>query len=258
LLKSPVIRAKSKYYANKFANRILRGCSFKMLKRILKWADVAACAALLIAAAIFVSDRQETVYREEPDFNRPLILLDAGHGGFDAGAKSKNGVEEDDLNLTVAKLVQEGLTKAGCDVVMTRETKEALGKTKRKDMEKRADLLSRDDISLVVSIHMNKFKDASVSGPMAYYMKGSDPGQKLAEFVINEICDSIGRPRRFANPGDYFIIRETSSPAVLVECGFLSNPDDEVLLQDPAHQQKLADGIVKGVTGYLKYVEWDG
>jgi N-acetylmuramoyl-L-alanine amidase len=229
-----------------------------MLKRILKWADVMACAVLLIAAAIYVSDRKETVFREEPDFNRPLILVDAGHGGFDAGAESINGVEEDDLNLTVAKLVQEGLDKAGCDVVMTRETGEALGKTKRKDMEKRADYLSRDDISIVVSIHMNKFTDPSVSGPMAYYMKGSDPGQKLAEYVINEICDSIGRTRRFANPGDYFVLRETSAPSVLVECGFLSNPDDEKLLQDPAHQQKLADGIVKGITEYLKYVQWDG
>ncbi|OQB24645.1 MAG: Germination-specific N-acetylmuramoyl-L-alanine amidase precursor [Firmicutes bacterium ADurb.Bin182] len=239
------------------ANRIkIRG--EYIMKRLLKWADVIACTFLIVLAALFVSDRKEPVFLQEPVLDRPWILIDAGHGGFDAGAESKNGVEEDDLNLAVSMLVRDGLEKSGCNVIMTRETGEALGRTKREDMQKRADYLQMEQLAVVASIHMNKFSDPSVSGPMVFYMKGSEQGQKLAEFVMEEICAAIGRPSRFANPGDYFVLRECSVPSVLIECGFLSNPEDEKLLQDKNHQKKLAEGIVKGITGYLKYLEWDG
>ena len=181
----------------------------------------------------------------------PLILVDAGHGGRDGGAKSASGVEEAGINLAVAKLVESGLREAGFAVKMTRKDANALGESKRDDMQARRDMMREEGIAAVVSIHMNKFGDSSIHGPMAFYMKGSAPGEALATAVIKAVCLKIDHPKRPANPGDYFVLRESLAPAVIIECGFLSNASDEAKLQDAAHQRKLAEGIVAGVASYF-------
>ena len=180
------------------------------------------------------------------------VVVDAGHGGADGGAKGMDtSVQEAALNLTVAKRVEALLKEKGVAVVMTRTDERALAEEKAADMRMRKTLLNGETVDLAVSIHMNSFPDRSISGAMAYYMAGSAEGQKLAQQVIDGVCDAIGRSRRLANPGDYFVLRECACPAVLVECGFLSNSDDERLLQDPAHQEKLARAIADGVAAYL-------
>ena len=181
----------------------------------------------------------------------PLIILDAGHGGKDGGAVGVSGVQEAGINLEVARLVESGLREAGFAVEMTRRDEGALGENKRADMEARREIMRQDGVCAVVSIHMNKFRDSAIKGPMAFYMKGSEEGEKLATQVITAVCESIGNPKRPANPGDYFVLRESVAPAVIIECGFLSNASDENLLQDPAHQKKLAAGIVAGVAAYF-------
>ena len=172
--------------------------------------------------------------------------MDGGAVGTDSG------VVEAGLNLSVALLLKEALEAEGVVVIMTREDGEALADTKRGDMEARRDILRRSDADLVVSIHMNKFTDRSVSGAMAYFMQGSAEGEALAQAVIDSVCDAIGQKRRAANPGDYFVIRECAVPAVLVECGFLSNAGDEKRLQDAAHQQALARAICAGILSYME------
>lgn len=181
------------------------------------------------------------------------VVVDAGHGGMDGGAVGTDtGVAEAGLNLAVASLLKEALEAEGMAVVMTRESGEALADTKRGDMEARRRILRRPDVDLVVSIHMNKFTDRSVSGAMAYFMQGSAEGEALAQAVIDSVCDAIGQKRRAANPGDYFIVRECAAPAVLVECGFLSNAGDERRLQDAAHQRTLAQAICTGILSYME------
>ncbi len=181
----------------------------------------------------------------------PLIVIDAGHGGPDAGASSARGVKEAGINLSVAKLVESGLREAGFAVKMTRADENAIGESKREDMQARREIMRADGVQAVVSIHMNKFSDTSIRGPMAFYMKGSDQGEALATAVITAVCMKIDHPKRPANPGDYFVLRESTAPAVIIECGFLSNPTDEQLLQDPLHQRKLAEGIVAGIAAYF-------
>lgn len=181
----------------------------------------------------------------------PLIILDAGHGGKDGGAVGVNGIQEAGINLEVARLVESGLREAGFAVEMTRKNEDALGENKRADMEARREIMRQDGVCAIVSIHMNKFRDSSIKGPMAFYMKGSAEGEKLATQVITAVCETIGHPKRPANPGDYFVLRESIAPAVIIECGFLSNASDEAKLQDPAHQKKLAAGIVAGVAAYF-------
>lgn len=181
------------------------------------------------------------------------VVVDAGHGGMDGGAVgTDSGVVEAGLNLSVASLLKEALEAEGMVVIMTREDGEALADTKRGDMEARRNILRRSDADLVVSIHMNKFSDRSVSGAMAYFMQGSAEGEALAQAVIDSVCDAIGQKRRAANPGDYFVIRECAVPAVLVECGFLSNAGDEKRLQDAAHQQALSQAICAGILSYME------
>lgn len=181
------------------------------------------------------------------------VVLDAGHGGIDGGAVgSKTGVVEAGLNLAMVKLVQAGLEEKGVRVVLTRTDEAALARGKKADMAARKKIMNEPGVDIVVSIHMNKFTDPSAKGPMAFYMKGSEEGRRLAELVIAAVCEAVERPARKANPADYFMIRESPSPSVLVECGFLSNPTDEELLQDAQYQRKLAAGVVQGVMGYLE------
>lgn len=182
-----------------------------------------------------------------------IVVLDAGHGGVDGGAVgSKTGVVEAGLNLTIVKLVQAGLEARGVGVLLTRTDDDALARGKKADMQARKKVMNQPGVDIVVSIHMNKFRDSAVKGPMAFYMKGSEEGRRLAELVIAAVCEAVESPVRKANPADYFMIRESPLPSVLVECGFLSNAADEALLQEPQYQRALAEGVVTGVMGYLE------
>ncbi len=181
-----------------------------------------------------------------------LVIIDAGHGGFDNGAIGiDTGVHEDELNLAVAKLVEKGLRQNDIAVVMTRSSEDAIASTKQQDMQGRATIMNDANAVAVVSIHMNMFEDRAVKGPMSFYMQGSAEGERLATAVLESVCSAIDHSKRTANHADYFVLRESVPPAVIIECGFLSNPSDEVLLQDGAHQQKIADGIVEGILSYL-------
>ncbi len=184
---------------------------------------------------------------------RWFVILDAGHGGFDAGASGTDtGVKESELNLQVALLVQAVLEDAGVRVLMTRTDEGALGGTKKEDMARRRQLLQTEGADAAVSIHMNKFSDRRVRGPMAYYQAGAETGQALAQCVIDRLTEAIGLKARLANPGNNFVTRIHACPAVLVECGFLSHPDEERLLQDEAYQRTVAAAIAQGVMDYLE------
>lgn len=211
----------------------------------------AAMAVAMFGAAEWVEGRRAHV-PVEAQTRTVTVVVDAGHGGADGGAKGTDtAVQEAALNLALAKRVEALLTQQGVNVVMTRTDERALAEQKDADMRARKLLLNGENVDLAVSIHMNAFPDRSISGAMAYYMAGSAEGQKLAQQVIDRVCDAIGRDRRLANPGDYFVLRECACPAVLVECGFLSNSEDERLLQNAAHQEKLARAIADGLAAYL-------
>lgn len=214
-------------------------------------------SALLVMSAVTVSVlgavRVLTRGRaEEATADGYTVVVDAGHGGADGGAVgTESGEAEAGLNLAVAKLLEGELTARGLRVVMTRTDENALAKDKKQDFAKRREIMRAPDVDLVVSVHMNKFGDRTISGAMAYYMLGSAEGQKLAQKVIDRLTDATGRKRRLANPGDYYVIRECPSPAVLVECGFLSNAAEEKQLLDADYQALLAAAIADGVCAYL-------
>ena len=181
------------------------------------------------------------------------VILDAGHGGFDAGASGADtGVKESDLNLQVARLVQGALEDAGVRVLMTRTDEGALGGTKKEDMARRRELLETEGADAAVSIHMNKFSDRRVRGPMVYYQAWAEAGQTLAAAVMDSLTEALALRPRLPNPGNNFVTRVPACPAVLVECGFLSHPEEERLLQDEAYQRQLAQAVARGVLAFLE------
>ena len=188
-----------------------------------------------------------------PAPERWYVIVDPGYGGFDAGASGTDtGAAEAELNLRVALLVQEALEEAGVRVLMTRTGAGALGDTKGEDMARRGQLLQTEGADAVVSIHMNKFTDRKVRGPMAYYQAGAEAGQALAACVIDSLTEALALQPRLPNPGNNFVTRIPACPAVLVECGFLSHPEEERLLQDEGYQQTLATAIARGMMAYLE------
>ena len=181
-----------------------------------------------------------------------IIVIDAGHGGFDGGAVSPNGVKEDALNLSVAMKLKTMCLNQGYSVVMTREDENAIGDTKNEDMKKRKQIIENSNADVVISIHMNKFNDTTCHGPVVFYHKDSPDGEKLAKIMQEKLVETLKPERpRVEKPETYFILRSGDCPCVLVECGFLSNAHDEELLQTEDYQEKCAAAIFKGLQLYF-------
>ena len=181
------------------------------------------------------------------------VVIDPGHGGFDGGAVGRlTKVREDGLNLIVANKLKDLFEKNGIAVVMTRADDKALGRTKGEDMAKRRSIIESAGADIVISIHMNKFKDTKASGPVTFYHEESEEGKKLAELIQDELNTRLEPPRpRTFRPETYFILRSGGCPCVLVECGFISNEREEQLLQTEEYQDKCAKAIYSGAKLYL-------
>lgn len=182
------------------------------------------------------------------------VVLDAGHGGVDGGVVA-NGVKESDLNLVYAKALGELFARGGFNVVYTRKTRDGLYGVategfKLRDMKKRRDIIVAAQPNLVISVHMNRFSQTTRSGPQVFYQKGSEGGQKLAESLQAVFNNFTGNSHE-AIAGDYFICRESPCPAVIVECGFLSNAVEAEKLQTEDYRSELCARIFEGVMLYL-------
>ena len=180
-----------------------------------------------------------------------VVVVDAGHGGFDPGAIGVSGAHEDDINLAVAQHLKTELEDEGAQVIMTRENEDALATDKDADMAERRRIIEQSGSDIVISIHMNNYTDdPSVNGPLVLFMPGSDKGKTLAESVqawLNSALDADGSARS----EDLFILKSGNQPCVLVECGYLSNEDEERSLQKPDYQSNIAKAICDGAAEFL-------
>ncbi|MGE5493886.1 MAG: N-acetylmuramoyl-L-alanine amidase family protein [Burkholderiales bacterium] len=180
------------------------------------------------------------------------VVVDAGHGGFDPGTIGSNGAEEDDVNLAVSKFLKAELEDRGAKVIMTRSDENAIADTKDADMEKRRVIIRDSGSDIVVSVHMNSFKDESVSGPLVLFMTGSAKGKALAECIQQRLNDELGpESKGAARSENLHVLRAGSQPSVLVECGFLSNPEEEKKLLTEDYQKKVAKAICNGIEDYF-------
>lgn len=186
------------------------------------------------------------------------VVLDAGHGGDDPGKVGVHQEEEKVINLKIAKLLKEELEHAGIRVVMTRETDADLSDVnasnkKRQSLQRRCEIAAKENPNCVISIHQNSYTDASVKGAQVFYYSNSEEGKRLAEILQQYLVEDVdSQNHRMAKGNDsYYLLKNMESPTVIVECGFLSNPEEATLLMTEEYQLKVAKAICKGIVNYL-------
>lgn len=185
------------------------------------------------------------------------VVIDAGHGGIDAGVLGiSTSVKESDINLAVAKHLRGYFADAGFNAVMTRSTQSGLYGTsakgfKMRDMKKRKSVIEDCNADMVISIHQNYCPIPSRRGSTVFFDKESECGRLLARSVQSSLNDMIECAQKNTELcGDYYMLKCTENPSVIVECGFLSNAEDEKLLISSEYQKALAYAIFKGCVAY--------
>ena len=233
---------------------------------------------IMCLLSIFVSVKQsanvyskdvEKVFSDttlEVNTKKYKVIVDAGHGEPDGGAVTSDGVKESTLNLQIAQKLEEVLIDEGMEVIMTREDEQNIAdidkqnkirEMKVSDINNRIRIANESDADFLISIHMNKYNGAACKGWQTFYNKNSENGKKLAEAIqegIKEIVKTDNK-RTALKIENIKLIEKSTIPTVIVECGFISNPEEKVLLQSEEYQQKLAEGIVYGVKKYIKELE---
>lgn len=186
------------------------------------------------------------------------VVLDAGHGGIDGGVQGRETkIKESDVNLSIVFYLKEELKSAGIEVTLTRSSEGGLYGTtekyfKKRDMEKRRQIIERTSPAFVVSVHQNFFADRSKRGANVFYKHGDGNGEFLASSILSEFRGKEGTPQtRAPLLGDYYMLNCTAYPSVIVECAFLSNPDDEALLNTEDYRREVAGRIARGILAFL-------
>lgn len=199
----------------------------------------------------------------------PLTLvIDAGHGGADGGAEAADGTQEAELNLAIAKAIQSEGEKKGVKVIMTRETADGLyGEgnlekhwRKLEDMKCRKEIIASSGADVAVTIHMNCFKtDGNVRGAQVFYPKTGNAeilsaSESLAGSIQSALIKGLddGSNRSQMGRGQIYLLENPTIPTVLVECGFLSNPEDLGRLKQEKWQQKIAECILEGILACIE------
>ncbi len=189
---------------------------------------------------------------------RLTVVIDAGHGGVDGGVTGiKTGKKESDINLSISRFLQEEFEEAGFLVVQTRPTEAGLYGTatpgyKRRDMKKRAEIIKSSSPALFISVHQNFFPLSSRRGAQVFYRADSFTSKSLAYAVqtaLNAMPECVRKSE--ALTGDYYVLNCSDYASVIVECGFLSNAEDEALLTSETYQKRLASVIKDGALAYL-------
>ena len=186
------------------------------------------------------------------------IIVDAGHGEPDGGAVSKGGVAEAGLNLEIALMLEETLDSYGYNVIMTRNSENNIADSDKQtpirtmkvsDINNRIKIVNENAADMLISIHMNNFQDSKYYGWQTFYKKNSEESKIIAENIQKGISNNIERENdRVALPiNNIKLIDNSNIPAVIVECGFLSNEEDLRLLLTNEYKQQIVDGIVEGV-----------
>lgn len=213
----------------------------------------------------FVGSRIKTEQQERP---QQVVVIDPGHGGMDGGAQAGDGTSEKDINLAISKKLKRRLQKDGFQVVLTRSRDEglydknadgAIRTLKTQDMKRRRQIIEEAAADLTVSIHLNSFtQDSSVRGAQVFYPSEGDPeiverSRAAAKILQDGFNEKINTEKARGEMGknDVFLLRDASSPIVIAECGFLSNPKDLQNLKKRNYQEEIAKVLHKSVCSYL-------
>lgn len=222
----------------------------RIKKNIILAAAVAAITGILVFALI-LKGGDKSVFSQTGASGK--IVIDAGHGLPDAGATGVAGTKEEEINLQISEKLKRCFEDEGFSVIMTRGGHDAIADSKKGDMAARRRIISQSGQDVTVSIHQNIYDgDSSVRGAQVFFAPGSEEGAKLASAIQRELNAAIQPDRpKTEQAGDYYIVKSGESPAVIVECGFISNAEDEALLKKSQYQISIVRAIKTGVLNYL-------
>lgn len=219
---------------------------------------------LLVCVFIFFKEynKAEPIYL--PITNK-VIGIDPGHGGVDPGAVSKNGIKEDDINLKIALKLKRFIEHSGGVAIMTRDTDKGLyssdAKTLRQmkieDLKKRKELIEASNCDLFVTIHLNSFTRSKYYGAQTFYNEEVEESKKLAYIIQDELKNILDKEnnRQPTHRDDVYLLKDAKMPSVLIEAGFLSNPEEEKMLDTAEYQEKIAWSIYAGIMKYFSQKE---
>ncbi len=203
----------------------------------------------------------ETVATVALPVSNKVIVIDAGHGDPDGGAVSSNGVSESEINLKIALKLQNLLEQSGATVILTRSDengiydvdKTTLKQKKVSDIKNRVKIGNSSSADIFVSIHLNKIPQTQYSGWQTFYKKDNEEGEKLATTIQDNLTKAVQKdnnrvPMKIDN---VYIVKNVEIPLTIVECGFLSNAEEEKELQEDNYQNRLAWGIYNGIIDYF-------
>lgn len=218
-------------------------------------------ALIGIAAVYFVlygRNEQASSGKVEREKKKICVVIDAGHGGADPGKVGINGALEKDINLEIAEKLKMFLEQEDIEVVLTRDSDMGLydeNATNKKvqDMKRRVEIIEASNPILTVSIHQNSYHEEYVHGAQTFYYANSEQSKILAEKIQLLLIDKIDDDNtRMAKSNDsYYLLKKTSTPIVIVECGFLSNSEEAQKLESDTYQEKMAWAIHLGILQYI-------
>lgn len=212
---------------------------------------------LVTALGTMITGKEYLQTQGEEVETRGVIVIDPGHGGKDPGKVGCHNEIEKDINLAIALMIEKHLLEEGYEVVLTRSTDTtATGEydsVKQQDMQARVNIINESDPLCCVSIHQNSYGSSGVSGAQVFFYPGSEEGCKLAEILQRYLIEKVDpeNDRKIKAEDSYYVLKNTTCPIVIVECGFLSDERESVRLNSVEYQEVLAGAIAEGIVEYL-------
>ena len=186
------------------------------------------------------------------------IYIDPGHGGKDSGAIYKN-IYEKDINLTISKKIEKHLVSKGATVYLTRETDKDLSTTtvnrKRNDLTNRAKIINDSNANMYISIHLNSITNSKWKGLQIFYNNKNKENEEIATNLTKYLKETTTNIREPKKENNYYMYKQITIPGILIELGFLSNPNDRYRLTKDKYQEKLAKNIANSIEKY--YIQKD-
>ena len=214
---------------------------------------------VLLAVCARITERALPTAAEAAE--RPVIVLDAGHGGLDSGAVGVNGTLEKDVNLSIVRILRDMLELSGFDVVLTRSEDisiydagvEGIRNQKLSDMDNRLEIVQSYPDSIFLCIHQNNYTDPQYFGGQMFYNNNNPNNRTLAQIMQNKFAElQPGNDREIKLSGDeLFLLKSNQNPSLMIECGFLSNAEEEAKLLTEEYQKKLCCVIAAVTPQYL-------